>query len=66
MFKLLPNKDEFREELPKNIAGVDLYNLGTYFAKLQCELKDTLKSMEVLVDGWESSEKRDLLNTNKR
>lgn len=59
--KLLPSKDEFREELPENVVEADLEDLGAYFATLQRELKETEKSMLVIVDGWESSGKGHLL-----
>lgn len=61
VMKLLPSKDEFREELPENVVEADLEGLSAYFATLQRELKETEKSMLVIVDGWESSGKGHLL-----
>lgn len=58
---MLPNKDEWREELTETIADHKRSKLGEDFARLQRELNKTDKSMLVIVDGWESSGKGDLL-----
>jgi polyphosphate:AMP phosphotransferase len=58
---MLPNKDEWREELSETIADKKRSELGEDFARLQRDLKETKKSMLVIVDGWESSGKGYLL-----
>ena len=58
---MLPSSSEYREELPESTAELTRSELGETFARLQRELKDTKKSMLVIVDGWESSGKGYLL-----
>lgn len=61
MRQMLPAKGEYREEISKSISGLKRSDMGKDFARLQRELKETDKSMLVIVDGWESSGKGTLL-----
>lgn len=54
---MLPKKRAKRETIPTKISGRKRSNMGEDFARLQRELKETDKSMLVIVDGWESSGK---------
>lgn len=58
---MLPKSSDYREDLPENTAELNRSELGESFARLQRELKETKKSMLVIVDGWESSGKGYLL-----
>ena len=54
---MLPDKNAYREEIPHDISDRKRSKIGEDFARLQRELKETNKSMLVIVDGWESSGK---------
>lgn len=58
---MLPKKSAKRDELPSRISDRKRSNMGEDFARLQRELKETDKSMLVIVDGWESSGKGTIL-----
>ncbi len=58
---MLPSKQAFREEISKELSDTKRSDLGEDFARLQRALKETDKSMLVIVDGWESSGKGMLL-----
>lgn len=59
--QMLPDNKTKREKISAVIADQKRSDLGAQFAKLQRELKETDKSMLVIVDGWESSGKGYLL-----
>jgi polyphosphate:AMP phosphotransferase len=61
MRQMLPDKETKREKLSSVIADQKRSDLGAQLAKLQRDLKETKKSMLVIVDGWESSGKGFLL-----
>ncbi len=58
---MLPEKTATREEVIPDIADRKRSEIGEDFARLQRELKETKKSMLVIVDGWESSGKGTVL-----
>ena len=58
---MLPEKTAKREEVTPDISDRKRSVIGEDFARLQRELKETNKSMLVIVDGWESSGKGMLL-----
>ncbi len=58
---MLPGKKAFREEISKELEERKRSDLGENFARLQRALKETDKSLLVIVDGWESSGKGFLL-----
>ena len=58
---MLPVKRAQRDEIPHDIAERKRSSIGEDFARLQRQLKETKKSMLVIVDGWESSGKGMLL-----
>lgn len=59
--KMLPKVKDYRDEIDKELSDTKRSDLGEDFARLQRALKETNKSMLVIVDGWESSGKGYLL-----
>ena len=59
--KMLPKLEDYRDEIDKELSDTKRSNLGEDLARLQRALKETDKSMLVIVDGWESSGKGYLL-----
>ena len=59
--KMLPKVKDYRDEIDKALSDTKRSDLGEDLARLQRALKETDKSMLVIVDGWESSGKGYLL-----